>query len=628
MVWTIANTGMRNPDRLWEGLVLYANSSLYGNLNSDNEEEFVKLFEEKGLNENKKKGDNTLARKWKNAFERLSFIEPSNSYLLTDLGRKFVNARTEKEKNACFTIGLLEQKIYINPVSSFNPLIKILMLFRYIDGSGVGRYLTQEEMALFVLNNENENDIQTAQEMGKEIIYFRLNNEKLGDKDSKKNFVQSLEKKFERPKFATVKTYADASFRYLVKTGLFYREKDMLKVDETKTKVIKKILEKNMDFGKIYELISSITSDAIVVNSLEEYISVINKYVNSNGKNISVFRGETEIYDVPCCPNIFRTNSLNEDFKFEKNIFDQMTANNLSDARTYLVKAVDAQHGGFPSRLLDVTYNSLVALQFAVTPHFTDKKGEEKYNKDGSVYLFSIDQMFCPSGENITEAYNMIVKREKDAWINKFELFNRNHKLIDHVRSNQRIIAQQGAFILFQGNNFVPFEKESIKKIIIASSAKRRIEIDLKKLFGIHTGSIYPEAGNLVNQIVEKTKNIDDHDFNELSELTLSLKTIKKDLQNQLDTIYKKSFQNELTQSTLLESILELERKVKTYKLELLDLKENECFYSKNNLAIENLYEKFNLLVESIPVSLGTLLDLYGIELDIKQSLIDRGNKI
>ena len=43
-----------------------------------------------------------------------------------------------------------------------------------------------------------------------------------------------------------------------------------------------------------------------------------------------------------------------------------MSANHLTDGKTYLEIAIDAQHGGFPSRLLDVTYNCIVALYFAI----------------------------------------------------------------------------------------------------------------------------------------------------------------------------------------------------------------------------------------------------------------------
>ena len=35
-----------------------------------------------------------------------------------------------------------------------------------------------------------------------------------------------------------------------------------------------------------------------------------------------------------------------------------------------------------------------------------------------------------------------------------FDYSNKDDKLIDHIKTNKRIIAQQGAFILFQGNDY------------------------------------------------------------------------------------------------------------------------------------------------------------------------------
>ena len=55
---------------------------------------------------------------------------------------------------------------------------------------------------------------------------------------------------------------------------------------------------------------------------------------------------------------------------FEKSLFDAMRQNRLTGEKRYLDNAIDAQHGEFPSRLLDVSYNCLTALYFAVTPYY------------------------------------------------------------------------------------------------------------------------------------------------------------------------------------------------------------------------------------------------------------------
>ena len=85
-----------------------------------------------------------------------------------------------------------------------------------------------------------------------------------------------------------------------------------------------------------------------------------------------------------------------------------MTANHIAKGDSYLEKAINAQHGGFPSRLLDVSYNSLVALFFATTP-FYNKIITESDGEDGYVYVFSLDEMFCPVGDGIKDNYTALI---------------------------------------------------------------------------------------------------------------------------------------------------------------------------------------------------------------------------
>ena len=104
------------------------------------------------------------------------------------------------------------------------------------------------------------------------------------------------------------------------------------------------------------------------IQNVAGYIERVNQYISMGSQNISVYRGEPQKYDRPCVPNIYRDGLLKENKFFEKSLFDAMRQTRLTDERRYLDNAIDAQHGEFPSRLLDVTYNRLTALYFAVTP--------------------------------------------------------------------------------------------------------------------------------------------------------------------------------------------------------------------------------------------------------------------
>ena len=111
------------------------------------------------------------------------------------------------------------------------------------------------------------------------------------------------------------------------------------------------------------------------VTDVPSFITRVNNYITARGAKNSfcVFRGEPEIYPVPCNPFLFRSDALAKNRFFEKNLFGSMRQNQFTGERCYLDNAIDAQHGEFPSRLLDVSYNCLVALYFAVTPFYHRK---------------------------------------------------------------------------------------------------------------------------------------------------------------------------------------------------------------------------------------------------------------
>ena len=188
-----------------------------------------------------------------------------------------------------------------------------------------------------------------------------------------------------------------------------------------------------------------------------------------------------------------------------------MRQNRLTGENRYLENAIDAQHGEFPSRLLDVSYNCLTALYFAVTPYYHEKE-TSKDDRDGMVYLFFLDEIFSPSAENTNRAYEAVINR-KPEWYQKNTLFEKNYKFIDHAKLNNRIIAQQGAFILFPGQEQGSLPEYMYCGIRIAGEAKPRIRQQLKTLFGIHTGSIYPEIINLVEELNEKSRRLNTQPF-------------------------------------------------------------------------------------------------------------------
>ena len=87
--------------------------------------------------------------------------------------------------------------------------------------------------------------------------------------------------------------------------------------------------------------------------------------------------------------------------------------------------------------------------------------------------------MFCPVGNGIQENYKALIS-DKYKWFSKTTLFNRNFKLIDHIKTNPRIIAQQGAFILFQGVDARRIPGNLYTKIKVKKKQSHRLESSLR----------------------------------------------------------------------------------------------------------------------------------------------------
>lgn len=368
------------------------------------------------------------------------------------------------------------------------------------------------------------------------------------------------------------------------------------------------------------------------IHSAADYIGevVLKSEKLKKQDGVIVYRGETQEYAKACRPNIFRQELLRTNPFFEKNLFDEMSANHITDGNRYLEKAIDAQHGGFPSRLLDVTYNCLIALYFAVTPQ--TKKEERSYDgKDGMVYLFSIERMYSPTSDNINKSYDAMITREP-AWFRQSGIFRKNHKLIDHIKMNKRIIAQQGAFILFQGDEAEPIPPCQYEKIRIPGAAKSRLRKELKSFFGIYTGMIYPETENLIEEITRKSNLLNSASFSMASEMEL----VFGNLNEELDYSFKRIFQaKEKSALDCQEAVIERNKMIRSYRRGLMELYEyvrKRCAApdaesgeaGRETEAVRGFLERYNKIVEEHQEELAE--SLHGIsELQTEQFYISIG---
>ena len=248
-----------------------------------------------------------------------------------------------------------------------------------------------------------------------------------------------------------------------------------------------------------------------------------------------------------------------------------MRQNMLTGEKRYLDNAIAAQHGEFPSRLLDVSYLhtlQLVSRRDSVPltlPDYEEETTDFLDDKDGMVYLFFIDEIFSPSAQNTNDNYNAIINRNV-GWYLDNALFWNNHKFIDHAKLNNRIIAQQGAFILFPGEEPEGLPDYMYCGIRISKTAKALIRQELKLLFGIHTGSIYPEIINLVKEISGISKKLNTENFTCLKEMEYTLRQMEKEL------VYYLDYAIEHRKSDNIDQILiYIERKVNHYRKVFLE---------------------------------------------------------
>lgn len=308
------------------------------------------------------------------------------------------------------------------------------------------------------------------------------------------------------------------------------------------------------------------------ISNLSDYLGRISRYIQLRGdeQHFYVYRGEPQKYPIPCRPGLFRKGVLADNPFFEKNLFDTMRQNKLSESSNYLDNAIDAQHGEFPSRLLDVSYNCLTALYFAVTPYY--HLDEDAYDdKDGWVFIFFLDEIFSPSAQNTNQNYEAIIER-KEKWLQE-PLLGKNFKFIDHTKRNNRIVAQQGAFLLFQGDLAEELPQSMYYGIRIPGKAKPTLRRELKQMFGIHTGSIYPETVNLVQELTHKSSQLNTQPFTLKNELHYTLKQLSRELDYYFGYLYRLREQGNL--SALLRGMRHVEQVVDSYRTGLLHLVQN-----------------------------------------------------
>jgi len=231
----------------------------------------------------------------------------------------------------------------------------------------------------------------------------------------------------------------------------------------------------------------------VSVGSVDEYTAAIDSLASTLRGRFSLFRGQTK--DDPLFPKIARGNfrglcffekleaverRMVERFKREAQLFASISGRSDWDLLAL------AQHHGMATRLLDWSFNPLVALWFATCRDEPQLESEPS----GVVWVFRPveDDFAKPECESPFAGARTKVFRPT------------------HV--SERIRAQAGCFTVHkydQISGFVPFEKIAVykpclAKIVIGQGKAASIQERLN-LYGTNRASLFPGLDGLCKQI-------------------------------------------------------------------------------------------------------------------------------
>ena len=236
-IWLVGNTGLRNPNRIQEGLAVYAKSAFVGKLHGrDNEIGFMNLLNKEGIiqNESGKDESGSHARKWRLMFAKNGYIYPQLSKKdgnqddlgamdeITPFGRIFLKADTFPAVQECFLRAMsVEQFEMPDKTTYFSPLRWMLAIMLELEKRTGSTEMSRIEFALW---GHTTNPSYNLSEVVDHILDLRQRRAKAPAKRTfDKNEIKERGKHYDK-KADNFLDYSDMNMRYLRISGLFQRK--------------------------------------------------------------------------------------------------------------------------------------------------------------------------------------------------------------------------------------------------------------------------------------------------------------------------------------------------------------------------------------------------------------------
>lgn len=296
------------------------------------------------------------------------------------------------------------------------------------------------------------------------------------------------------------------------------------------------IVEKNKNknnlkikIKKNYFCLSSV--EIKTIESVKQFLEILQE--DKFGDKQIVFRGQSDS-NWGLTPSLFRNNYYKKEDIMYKEIVT-LIPNEFSDLKTTYEKLIKMQHYEYPTRLLDLTSNPLIALYFTC-----EKSQTEENNKcDGRIFLFEIkeDETLYYDSDKLTMLASLAklseeklksLKNAKKGEFDKFLHIIREDKpyfidaiqredlctdyFVRGIQSNQRITNQSGSFIILGlnkefGKKRIILNDDVTKKgfiyhenIVHIISKKKDILKELEK-FNITKGTVYPNFEKIADYL-------------------------------------------------------------------------------------------------------------------------------